>query len=68
MTGPCQEISKYVLIPIAAGDGWKFLVKGGVILASLEEGDEVKSDFDSEGEMMRGTDHVLVGQWIRAVR
>lgn len=33
-----------------------------MILASWEEGDEVKSDFDSEGEIMRGTDHVLVGQ------
>ena len=42
-------------------------MEGRVILASWEEGDEVKSDFDSEGEIMRGTGHVLVGQGIRAV-
>lgn len=49
---------------MTAGDAWKCLMDVEWVVASWKKEEEVNRLFVSEGERMRGTDHVLVGQWI----
>ena len=45
---------------MTVGDAWKLRTEGCVDLGRREKEDEVVSAFESEGEMMRGTE--MVGQ------